>query len=200
MLLREIADGVNSQVEDLARKHGVSAREIHSQLIQGIQVEKEHTADPAIAQQIALDHLAERPDYYTMLKSAESKPLTKPPAGDLLVVFLRFVMGQLKLDHLPPIEFAQRLDSRITTHPTFGYFDPETDTIRVSVGGRHIMDVFRTLAHELVHHKQRLDHQVQAHSGDTGSDQENQANALAGVLMRDFADLEPESFGVSDVA
>ena len=196
MLLNELTNGLQQQIQQLAQKHGVSAREIHSQLMQGIEVEREHTNDDSVARKIALDHLAERPDYYTMLKDAEKQP----NPGQLLGVFLKFIMKRLDLDQLPPIEFAQRLDSRITTHPTFGYFDPETDTIRVSVGGRHIMDIFRTLAHELVHHRQRLDIQVHAGSGETGSEQENQANALAGVLMRDFADLEPESFGASDVA
>ena len=196
MLLNELTNGLQQQIQQLAQKHGVSAREIHSQLMQGIEVEREHTNDDSVARKIALDHLAERPDYYTMLKDAEKRP----NPGQLLGVFLKFIIKRLDLDQLPPIEFAQRLDSEITTHPTFGYFDPETDTIRVSVGGRHIMDIFRTLAHELVHHRQRLNNQVHAGSGETGSEQENQANALAGVLMRDFADLEPESFGVSDVA
>jgi hypothetical protein len=196
MLLNELTNGLQQQIQQLAQKHGVSAREIHSQLTQGIEVEREHTSDPNVARKIALDHLSERPDYYTMLKDAEKKP----NPGTMLAVFLKFLAKRLQLKQLPKIQFARHLDSQITTHPTFGYFDPETDVIRVAVGNRHIMDVFRTLAHELVHHRQRLDHQVHAGSGETGSTQENQANALAGALMRDFADLEPESFGASDVA
>jgi lysophospholipase L1-like esterase/GNAT superfamily N-acetyltransferase len=39
------------------------------QLKAGIKVELEHTNDPAIAQEIARDHLAEDPDYYIKLKS-----------------------------------------------------------------------------------------------------------------------------------
>ncbi len=37
----------------------------------GIEVEKEHTTDPEVARRIALDHLAEFPDYYTALKQME---------------------------------------------------------------------------------------------------------------------------------
>lgn len=201
MNLRQIyesegADQYTREISDLAKRHGVSAREIHSQLTQGIEVEKEHTNNVSMAAKIALDHLSERPDYYTMLKNAESKP----SPGLLLEAFMRFVVQRLGLDTLPKIRFSRSLDSRITTHPTFGYFDPETDEIKVSVGGRHIMDIFRTLAHELIHHKQRLQNQIDTDSGNTGSPQENQANALAGQFMRDFADLEPESFGVKDVA
>ena len=41
-----------------------------TQLSIGVQVEMEHTNDPKIAQEIALDHLAEDPEYYTKLIKA----------------------------------------------------------------------------------------------------------------------------------
>lgn len=37
----------------------------------GIEIEKEHTTDPKLAKEIALDHLAEDPKYYTKLKKAK---------------------------------------------------------------------------------------------------------------------------------
>ncbi|GEM_PF-2359466 len=43
------------------------------QLAMGIEVEKEHTDNPAIAKEIAKDHLAELPDYYTRLKKMEEE-------------------------------------------------------------------------------------------------------------------------------
>ena len=44
-----------------------------NELAMGIKVEKEHTADPAIAEKIARDHLAEFPDYYTRLTKMEAE-------------------------------------------------------------------------------------------------------------------------------
>lgn len=41
------------------------------QLEMGIKVEMEHTSDLAIAEEIALDHLTENPEYYTALKTIE---------------------------------------------------------------------------------------------------------------------------------
>lgn len=41
------------------------------QLLLGTQVEMEHTDDPEVAEQIALEHLDEIPDYYTRLKEME---------------------------------------------------------------------------------------------------------------------------------
>ena len=40
------------------------------QLNIGIEVEKEHTDDEKLAEEIARDHLAEDPHYYTKLKKA----------------------------------------------------------------------------------------------------------------------------------
>jgi len=50
--------------------NGIMINSFDEQLRQGIEVEKEHTDDPAIAEKIARDHLAEDPEYYTKLKEA----------------------------------------------------------------------------------------------------------------------------------
>jgi hypothetical protein len=42
------------------------------ELERGTQVELEHTNDPAIAQEIAMDHLVEDPDYYSRLEQSEA--------------------------------------------------------------------------------------------------------------------------------
>ena len=39
----------------------------------GLEIEKEHSDSPAIAQQIVKDHLAEIPDYYTRLNKMEDE-------------------------------------------------------------------------------------------------------------------------------
>lgn len=43
------------------------------QLRKGIEVESEHTSDPAIAEEIAMDHLTEMKDYYDKLEKVEGK-------------------------------------------------------------------------------------------------------------------------------
>lgn len=61
---------VEKSLEALAKKHDVSVENLQKQLEIGIQVEKEHTDDEDKARTIALDHLDEKPDYYTKLKKA----------------------------------------------------------------------------------------------------------------------------------
>ena len=43
-----------------------------NELDMGIQVETEHTNDPGLAREIAMDHLSEIPNYYTLLKKMEA--------------------------------------------------------------------------------------------------------------------------------
>lgn len=67
---------------------------------------------------------------------------------------------------------------------TFGYFEPESGRIVVSCKDRHVRDVMRTICHEMVHVAQNEIHPLQVSDGETGSQIENEANALAGILMR----------------
>ena len=56
--------------EEIAQKHGVSLDTIKDQIAKGIRVEHEHTTSDQTAEEIARDHLGERPDYYEKLDKA----------------------------------------------------------------------------------------------------------------------------------
>jgi len=56
----------------IAYKHNVTVKSIRQQLSKGIKIEQEHTSNPAIAKEIALDHLSEMPDYYDRLDDMEA--------------------------------------------------------------------------------------------------------------------------------
>lgn len=62
-------------VNEIAKKHKTSPEKIEKQLKLGIKVEREHTTDKREAEVIALQHLAERPDYYTKLAKVEKAPI-----------------------------------------------------------------------------------------------------------------------------
>lgn len=61
---------------------------------------------------------------------------------------------------------------------------------------RAIIDVCRSIAHELVHHKQMLDGRLldAIKDGEDGSPIENEANAVAGVIIRKYGKLHPELY------
>tara|TARA_R110000850_G_scaffold255716_1_gene381592 strand:+ start:571 stop:1674 length:1104 start_codon:yes stop_codon:yes gene_type:complete len=56
----------------IAKKHDVDLSMIQQQLKKGVKVEMEHTPDKYTAMEIALDHLAEMPDYYSKLTDMEA--------------------------------------------------------------------------------------------------------------------------------
>jgi hypothetical protein len=59
-----------------AKEKGIKREDVDpEQLAMGIEVEKEHTPDEYIAERIALDHIAELPNYYTLLKDMEEDSL-----------------------------------------------------------------------------------------------------------------------------
>lgn len=68
--------------KEIAAKHGVSLTYIVKQIAKGVKVEKEHTKSTTEANEIARDHLGERPDYYAKLdKMEKSKVSVKEETG-----------------------------------------------------------------------------------------------------------------------
>jgi tRNA nucleotidyltransferase/poly(A) polymerase len=55
----------------IAKKHKLPIEDLTSQLKLGIKTEMEHTDNKSKAKEIAMDHLAENPKYYTKLKKAK---------------------------------------------------------------------------------------------------------------------------------
>lgn len=104
--------------------------------------------------------------------------------------FIRFACEQLGIDEKPTIDVVDQVPD--AEGVTFGCYRPEINTIYLVARGRHPKDVMRTLAHELVHYKQDQDGKLSYDSGATGSDEENEANAQAGVIMRNYSEQNPE--------
>ena len=109
---------------------------------------------------------------------------------DALEDFLPMAMSHLNISVLPKITFQKDVYS--AEHPTFGRFTNDSKVVFVDIENRHPNDILRTLAHELVHFAQNERGELDQHSGDTGSDAENEANATAGVIMRNFNKKFPE--------
>lgn len=70
-MYKQKLDKPTLNVRDLMKMHNVSLDHILTQLVQGINVESEHTSNEDLAREIALDHLKEDPNYYSKLKKAE---------------------------------------------------------------------------------------------------------------------------------
>jgi len=106
--------------------------------------------------------------------------------------FVKFVAKFLQLKTLPRRVVLSNDPEFPKDNLTFGHYTPMTDEIVVYKGNRNIVDVYRTLAHELVHHKQREENKPL--DGSTGSSTEDEANATAGIIMRKFRHMHPEIY------
>lgn len=119
---------------------------------------------------------------------------------DILKDFVEFCVKELKIKSMPVVKL-RRDPQWSVRNKTFGRYIDDIRTLEVAFGQRHIMDVLRTVAHELTHKHQHERESMPDDAGETGSRYENEANARAGVLMRDYGRLHPELFdaGESDL-
>jgi hypothetical protein len=78
---------------------------------------------------------------------------------------------------------------------TTAYYDL-TGRVVVYAKERALIDVCRSIAHELVHHKQNLDGRLKdsIKDGEDGSPIENEANSVAGVIIRKYGKMHPEVY------
>jgi hypothetical protein len=103
--------------------------------------------------------------------------------------FIKYAIKNLAIQN-PPRNLTFSYDNdQAKSKRSFGYFDPNDNKIWVYVKNRNMADILRTLAHELVHRKQAELGMLDNMSGETGSTIENEANAQAGVLLRDFGKI-----------
>jgi len=111
--------------------------------------------------------------------------------------FLDHTSKELNLKTLPNIQLVNDRKAAAENR-SFGGYSPGLKEIRVNTAGRHVADIYRTLAHELVHYKQdvegRLSADNVAEAGKTGSEFENEANTLAGVILRNYGKANPKIY------
>lgn len=107
--------------------------------------------------------------------------------------FVNFAKEFLGIDDDVKVALAfERTPDIITT----AYYSPSEKFLKVYCKNRAIMDVCRSIAHELVHHKQNIEGRLTdiQNDGSDGSQIENEANAVAGVIIRKYGKLHPELY------
>ena len=128
-------------------------------------------------------------------KSTLEETLTEPQeaSDNVIADFIDFAAKALDLQQVPKITFSDDQELAKNMH-SLGAYNPKSDELLVVKGPRLTADILRTLAHELVHRKQDELNPLSKEDGATGSPIENEANAAAGVLLRQFGKYRPEIF------
>jgi hypothetical protein len=96
--------------------------------------------------------------------------------------FVSFAAKHLKLSKLPHIRFVGHEEDN---KQAFGHSKGSEIVVRTT--DRHPIDVMRTLAHELTHFKQ-------GNTKASEQSKEDQANAIAGRIMRAYDTKYPKAF------
>jgi len=104
---------------------------------------------------------------------------------NILKDFIAFCKEELNIQTLPKISLLNDKNF-VEQFRSFGEYNPQTNSIRVVALNRNLADICRSLAHELCHHRQNELDMIYNEAGETGTDIENDANAMAGIIMRDY--------------
>lgn len=107
---------------------------------------------------------------------------------DKLNDFVGFASDHLQIKNTPKIDLVQQRDDTMTT----ASYSPGDNKIKVYAKNRAFFDVARSIAHELAHHSQNENGQEL--DGETGSDCENHANAVAGKIIRLYGQKNPDFY------
>jgi cytidyltransferase-like protein len=113
-----------------------------------------------------------------------------PQKAPLMKKFVEYACNELEVNE-PKINVINS-PTYSQEYKSFGGYIPSEEKIMVVVHNRNMADILRTLAHELVHHMQNINGNEL--NGEDGSETENEANAMAGVIMRKFGRENPEIF------
>jgi hypothetical protein len=103
--------------------------------------------------------------------------------------FVKYCKEELNILDMPQIKLTKNSEW-VRTNRSFGEYNPDDHCIKVYYATRNTADIVRSIAHELVHHRQNELGMLGVNAGETGSEIENEANALAGILLRDYGKLD----------
>lgn len=130
------------------------------------------------------DNLGVTPIVHTMKVQKDIDGMS-PEKVAIIKDFISFVCGKLKMEEPVNVSLRRGRDEYIATTASYVPNDNEN---HVRCGGRALVDILRSLAHELVHNRQRevgifdVGESVQ----NIGGKIEDQANSVAGVFIKDF--------------
>ena len=106
-----------------------------------------------------------------------------------LTAFVKFVKNQLELKTVPTISIKGNRDGLKTT-ANYDY-TKENKIIKVYGKNRALVDIMRSVAHEMVHHKQFEDGRLEQRPPDIGGEIEDEANAKAGQYIKLYSKEDP---------
>ena len=110
----------------------------------------------------------------------------------ILSDFGKFVVKELNIKN-PPTIVVQNSREKLRTTANYDY-GKKHKIMRISKKNRALVDVLRSIGHELTHHKQWEQGRLKEKPPDIGGPIEDEANAMAGRFIKMFAKENPEVY------
>lgn len=107
--------------------------------------------------------------------------------------FITWVCEKLDITD-PPKVILDKNKAKVDKNRSFGSTEVTDGSIWVYIDNRNTADSLRTLAHEMVHYKQFLDGVLNDLDDDKKQQIEDEANAIAGRLMREYGKINVDIY------
>lgn len=106
-----------------------------------------------------------------------------------IVKFIKFVNDELNLNQPFKVKLVTQRDDDLRT---YAYYNPSNGDVKVYCKERGLADVLRSIAHELIHHHQNQNGKLEQPTQDIGGEIEDEANSVAGQLVKKFGYANPK--------
>ena len=124
------------------------------------------------------------------ITESEQEDLNNNP---IVKKFLAWTSKKLNLEKTPKIEFSYDSDEAQEGHHT-GRHNPDTGEVWVYCANRNLVDILRTVFHELTHVRQGELDMIKPGDSYPGSPIEAEADVMAGKYIKIFGKAHPEIF------
>jgi hypothetical protein len=106
-----------------------------------------------------------------------------------ILKFIKFVSDELTLNQPFKVKLVKQRDADLRT---YAYYNPSNGDVKVYCKDRGLADVLRSIAHELIHHQQNETGKLEMPAQDIGGAIEDEANSVAGQLVKKFGYENPK--------
>jgi hypothetical protein len=176
-------DTIDQLMRKVARKHRITADKLHD-----LFVKKYHKIPDNWIKDILKKRKKELGE--DLFKTNDERTHANNP---LVQEFIDWCAEKLNLQSTPEIEFSYNTKEAQDGHHT-GRHTPGDGKIWVYAANRNMVDILRTVAHELRHLQQGEQGKIKPGDSYPGSPIEQDADAWAGMIIKIFGKQHPEIF------
>ena len=184
-----------SAAKELARKLPSLAKHDYNTIDKLMQkIAQKHKITGDVLHDLFVKKFHRTPDSWIKGKLDEDDLVAKDLNDDpIMKKFINWATNKLNLKSTPRIEFSYDTEEAQTGHHT-GRHTEGDNMVWVYAKNRNMVDIMRTVFHELVHVRQSELNMIQPGDSYPGSPIEMEADVLAGKYIKIFGKAHPEIF------